>query len=96
MNRIIQAIEKTKKQIETRLANGLVTPEKVDSLSKSLNMDFEEYFRFQELKSAHAGSRLTLDEAQTVYGFLGNTVEHFNQQPVEVKSVLTKIFSELL
>jgi len=40
--------------------------------------------------------QLTLDEAQSVYSLLGETPDHFNRQPVEVKSVLTQIFGELL
>jgi hypothetical protein len=39
---------------------------------------------------------LSLDEAQTVYMYLGESVDTFNKQPLEVKIVLTQLFQELL
>lgn len=99
MNRVTNAIEKTRKAIADRIASGLVTQAKVDALHKTLDMSFHEYCRFQELKSmAGVNGKLTMEEAQTIYAYLGNTPDHFNSQPVEVKSILTKIkiFAELL
>ena len=97
MNRVLTAIAATKKQIADRIASGLVTQAKVDGLHKELDMPLDEYVRFQELKSvASMDGTLTLEEAQTIYGFLGNTPDHFNSQPIEVKSILTKILAELL
>jgi len=96
MNRTTRAIDKLNQTISKRIAQGLTTQKKVDELHKSLNMSFEEYCRFQELKSAYTGSLLTIDEAQTIYKFLGNSVEYFNAQPVSIKSVLTQIFLELM
>lgn len=97
MNRVIAAIEKAKARIQSRLAEGLVTPERVQELDRGLDMEAGEFCRFQELKShAMLEGRLTQDEAQTIYGLLGNTPEHFNRQSVEAKSVLTQIFAELL
>lgn len=97
MNRVTAAIQRTKARLEQRLASGETTPEQAKDLHKRLDMDAGEYCRFQELKSlAMLEGRLSLDEAQTIYGFLGETTEHFNEQPVEVKSVLTMIFGELL
>ena len=96
-NRIALSIAKMKKQIEDRIAAGLVTQEKVDQHHKTLDMDLDEYCLFQEKKSlAFASGILTLDEATYVYGLLGTTPEHFNQLPVAEKAVLTKLFSELL
>jgi len=96
MNRITNAIDKMNQAIPERIAQGLTTQKNVDELNKVLDMSLEEYCKFQEMKSAYTGSLLTLDEAQTVYGFLGNSVEHFNAQSITVKSVLTQLFSELI
>jgi len=97
MNRVSAAIERAKARIKDRLETGVITEERVAELHKSLDMDFTEFARFQELKSlAMLEGRLTQDEAQTIYALLGETPDHFNRQPVEVKSVLTQIFGELL
>ena len=93
MNRILLGIERAKAAITKK---GL-SPEKVAEVSQKMNMEFDEYCRFQTLKSvASQDGRLSLDEAQTIYGFLGNTPEHFNQQPLPVKWVLTEVFASLL
>jgi hypothetical protein len=97
MNRVTAAIQKAKARIAERLESGVITEDRVAELDKGLDMDFAEFARFQELKSlAHMEGHLTLDEAQSVYSLLGETPDHFNRQPVEVKSVLTQIFGELL
>ena len=96
-NKIIAAIASRKQQIEKRIADGLTTAEKVAETCKALDMELDEYCMFQELKSlAVAHNLLTLEEGNTVYGFLGNTPEHFNNQSVEVKATLTGLFKELL
>ena len=93
MNRILFGIDRAKKAIEQK---GL-SPEKLAAHSKSLDMEFLEYCRFQELKSlATMNGKLTLDEAQTVYGYLGSVPEHFNSQPIHIKWVLTEVFASLL
>jgi hypothetical protein len=97
MNRVTAAIQNAKARIAERLKSGIITEDRVAELDKGLDMDFAEFARFQELKSlAHMEGQLTLDEAQSVYSLLGETPDHFNRQPVEVKSVLTQIFGELL
>lgn len=97
MNRVIAAIEKADQRIKTRIAEGLITAERVKELDRSLDMEVGEFCRFQDLKShAMVAGRLTTDEAQTIYGLLGNTPDHFNRQSVAAKSVLTQIFGELL
>jgi pantothenate kinase len=96
-NKVITAIDKMNKQIIERQKSGLVSAEQVKALGEKLNMAIDEYVSFQELKSlASVSGKLSLDEANTIYGYLGNSVEHFNEQSVVVKVVLTKIFSELL
>ncbi len=96
-NRVTAAIGRTETRIKERLAAGLVTQEKVDALHKTLDMELLEYVKFQEHKSlAFASGKLTLEEANTIYAYLGESVETFNSQPIAVKSVLTQIFGELL
>ena len=93
MNRISAAIEKMKVQVESKN----LPPEKIASVSKSLDMEFDEFVVFQTQKNvAMMHGKLTLEETQTVYGYLGETLEHFNAQAVHVKAVLTKLLCELL
>jgi hypothetical protein len=93
MNRIIIAIDRMEKQVASK---GL-SQEKLNQISTTLNMDLEEYVIFQTEKNiAMMKSKLTLDETQTIYSYLGETLEHFNQNPVHVKAVLTKVLAELL
>jgi hypothetical protein len=60
-------------------------------------MEAGEFVKFQEIKSAAmmAGT-ISLEEAQAIYNFLGESPSKFNRQPVEVKVVLTQVFQELL
>ena len=97
MNRISAAIENTEKTIQKRIADGIVTVERVEEVRKSLDMDLLEYVKFQELKSlAVANQTLSLEEGMTIYSYLGESVETFNNQPVAVKSLLTTLFAEML
>lgn len=93
MNRILIGIERAQVQI----ASKNLSPERLAEISKKMDMELGEYCRFQTLKSvASQDGRLTLDEAQTIYGFLGNTPQTFNEQPLPVKWVLTEVFASLL
>lgn len=91
-NRIISGIAKA----STIIASKNLAQSKLNEMSKSLDMPIDEYCRFQTLKSAYIGTRLTQDEAQSIYGFLGTSNDHFNQQPLAVKWVLTEMFQLLL
>ena len=92
MNRVIFGIARMKDRIlEKNLPSS-----KLEEVSKSLDLSFDEFCRFQELKSAFMGSALTMEEAQTIYEYLGTSPEYFNTQRLEVKAVLTQIFQELL
>ena len=96
-NQIVAAIAKFESVMADRLAKGLVTKDKIAEMSKSLCMELDEYCKFQEMKSlASVDGTLTLEEAQTVYGYLGETPDVFNGQPLAVKFVLTQTFQELL
>lgn len=97
MNRVTAAIAKAEKNISERLAKGIVTQAKVDEYQKTLDMPMDEYVSFQQIKSlASMDGTLTLEEAQTIYGYLGETPDTFNKQPLAVKSVLSQIYAELL
>lgn len=97
MNRISAAFAKMEKQLADRLENGIVTQKQVDKTNQALDMDAIEYCKLQEYKSlAVADGTLSLEEGQTAFAALGNTLEHFNNQPVHIKAVLTQIFKELL
>ncbi len=97
-NRIVNAIARMKAQVEARIAQGIVTAAKVEETRKALDIQWDEYVAFQELKSlASISGKLSLDEAMTVYNYLGEAgPDHFNGQPVEVKATLTQLLRELL
>jgi len=97
MNRVTAAIARQEANIQARTEKGLVDAAALARLDKTMDMELGEFARFQELKSiAMLEGRLTQDEAQAIYGYLGETTEHFNRQPLAVKTVLTQVFSELL
>lgn len=96
-NRITRAISSMTENIAKRIAEGLTTQAAVDKTHGELDMDLGEYCKFQELKSlASTNGALTVDEAQTVYMMIGESVETFNTLPIAAKVILTKLFSELL
>ena len=96
-NRIIDAFARMEGQIKDRIAKGLTTADKVAALHGTLDMDIGEHAKFQTLKTlAVAQGLLTLEEGQTVYLCLGESLQTFNDQPVHIKSVLTSFFAELL
>ena len=93
MNRIINGIAAAQQRIDSKA----LTPEKIAETSKAMNMDLEEYCMFQELKSlASQAGPLTLEEAQTIYCYLGESLETFNGQSLAVKYTLTNVFQSLL
>lgn len=98
MSRIQSAIEKMKGAIEGKLAAGEITAQQVENTHRSLDMDWFEWSAFQERKSlAVAAGVLTPEEGNEVYAILGTSgPEKFNDSPVEVKAVLTKLFHDLL
>lgn len=96
-NRITDAFARMEAQIADRIANGLTTAEKIRNVHKTLDMDLEEYVKFQTLKTlAVAQGLLTPEEGQSVYVCLGESVQTFNDQPIHIKSVLTSFFAEML
>ncbi len=92
MNRITSAFN----QMAAQVASKNLAPERLAAISKSFDMDLNEYCQFQTRKTLAVGNKLSLEEAQTVYACLGESLETFNGQPVHIKAVLTKLFGELL
>lgn len=96
-NRVTAMIGRQEAELKRRLDANIITQKQVDDAHSQMDMKLDEYVSFQNLKSlASTDGTLTLEEAQTVYGFLGETVETFNGQPLAVKIVLTKLYQELL
>lgn len=97
MNRITQAIKWMDERIKTRLESKQTTSEQITKLHKTLDLELIEFCKFQELKSlALANGKLTLEEATTVYNYLGKIPDTFNNQSVSIKSVLNHLFLELI
>jgi len=97
MNRIQISVEKIKAESLKAIEKGVSTEEEFDENRKKLDFSLKEYVRFQELKSlAVASGKLNLEEGNTIYQYLGNSLETFNRQPFEVKYVLTQVFMTLL
>ena len=95
-NRIEMMFDVHKAVIEESVASGQITEAKLSDLNRTMDMDFDEYCKFQDIKSAAQGDSITLDEAQTIYSRLGHGPDDFNRQPIYVKITLTKVFGELL
>jgi len=97
MNRVLNRINEAAAMVKAKLNAGTVTAAQVSETHCKLDMNIAEYCSFQEVKSlAQASGKLTFEEAQTVYSYLGNSVEHFNSQGIGVKVVLTQLFAQLL
>lgn len=91
MSKIAAAVTGAKMKLET------VEPAKRESLHKTLDMAFDEWAKFQELKSlAQAENRLDADDAMYIYNQLGGAPSVFNSRPLEVKVVLTQVYALLL
>ena len=96
MNKITTTIEGAQSHLDATLDSGENTPEKLATLSETLNLTVEEHSHFQNLKSiAQMDERLTVDEAMTVYRLLGNTHTVFNKRTVAAKIVLMVLFRDL-
>jgi hypothetical protein len=95
MNRVLAAIERRRKVL---IKEKGAAKEVLDKLHKDLDLSFEEYVVFQDTKSlAQMHGKITLEEAQTIYNYLGESgPDNFNKQPLEVKVVLTMMFQELM
>ena len=96
-NRVELGIAKLTEVMKNKLAAGETSQSQIDTLNKSLDLEMREYVMFQEEKSlASMDGRLTLEEAQSVYRYLGECPSTFNEQPFAVKYVLTEVWGSLL
>jgi len=95
-NRVELAIIEARTAFDLQLASGKITRADLDKASKGLDLDAESHATLQEAKSAYTGSRLTLEEAISLYCYLGNSVSVFNRQPVEVKAAVMMIIAALI
>ena len=97
-NRIVVRIAENKIAIEKVKADNIITAEQAEETRKALDFNWEEYTALQRLKSeACLNNRLSTDEGMTVYNYLGEGgPDKFNEQPLEVKVVLTQLLAELL
>lgn len=96
-NRIIEAINKAKVELAKRLQSGIITQAIIDQARSDLDMTFSEYCIFQERKSlAVVTGKLSLEEAQTIYGMIGEDPSTYNALPLANKIVLNQVFSHLL
>lgn len=92
-NRILAAIETAKKLIQAKN----FSPERISEMSKKMDMQLDEYVLLQQQKNvAMLNGKFSLEETQTIYGFLGETLEHINAQPLEVKWVMAELLVRLL
>ena len=97
MNRILQAVSDQEENIAARLADGRISDARVAEIGREMDLDFDEYVQFQDLKSiAVMDGTLTVDEAQYVFCCLGTYPDSFNRRSVAIKVVLTGLFKELL
>lgn len=96
-NKIVNAIARTKAKMDESIASGKLTADQVEDARQKLDLEWPDYVAFQELKSlASINGQLTLDEAMTVYNYLGEGgPDKFNRQPFEVKWVLSTLLREL-
>lgn len=89
-NSIIDFIEKMEEAFKN------LPDDKIKEMSKKLDVTFDEWCGFQDIKSrAQAFGRISYHEAVTIYEILGNSPEHFNKQTLVRKYVVTSIILEL-
>ncbi len=89
-NRIATAIEKMEKTLQNAPASLLA------ELAVELMIEHREYCEWQETKSlAYTMCLINLEEAQTLWEYLGNTEQQFNKNSVAVRIVIAKMMSVL-
>lgn len=93
MNRIDVAIATTRAIIEAKE----YSPEKIEAMSRSLDIELEEYAHYQEAKAlAQAAGRITHDEALTLYAALGRGPSSFNARHLAVKAAVIRSIAEIM
>ena len=93
MNRVTAMIEK----LQNKLMTDNPSLEKQETASNGLNLNFVEHTRFQEVKSlAQLQGKLSLDEANVIYRYLGPSPDTFNSQALAAKLALSLLIGELI
>jgi hypothetical protein len=93
MNRVTAMIEK----LQNKLMTDNPSLEKQETASKGLDLTFAEHTRFQEMKSlAQLQGKLSLDEANVIYRYLGPSPDTFNSQALAAKLALSLLIGELI
>jgi hypothetical protein len=91
MNRLAAHIE------EVRVKCDALPEAKRQALDETLAVSFEEHFRFQETQArAHAGGKLSTDEAMIVYRALGELGSDANGGWANGTDLATKVSVTLL
>jgi hypothetical protein len=86
MNRIVETAKLVRDALDK------LDEDKLAKADATMAIDFEEHFTFQRLQSEmHAGGRLTIDEALTVYNALGEVGSDANGGWAEDTDTATKI-----
>jgi len=89
-NRVADGIAKMEGALKNAPASLLA------ELAAELMIDHREYYEWQETKSlAYSMCLINLEEVQTLWEYLGNTVTQFNQNSVAVKIAIAKTMSVL-
>jgi hypothetical protein len=93
MNRVKDMITK----IQNQLMSNNPSLDKQEAASKGLDLTFAEHARFQEVKSlAQLQGKLSLDEANVIYRYLGPSPDTFNGQALAAKLALSLLIAELM
>ena len=106
-NRILDAAARYTDRIEKQRDAGVSLDGKpigpaLDALDEAMALTFSEHAAFQNAQAqAHAGGRITTDEAQTVYVALGESVSSKNggwakHVELPLKVTITQLISELI
>jgi hypothetical protein len=97
MSKIRKAVANAKQMIEAKIESGEISKDQAEAMRGQLDMGLEEYAMFQELKSlARSHRTISLEDAQLVYGYLGETPNTYNKQSLAVKITLMNLFKELM
>ena len=96
MNRVQDRID----LIQRKLDSGMVTPEALDKLEKSLPTDWQDLVEYQNLQAlAHASGKLSFEEANLIYNTLGRenpTEAKWDKLSVATRVAITQVMAELL
>lgn len=91
----IQAVHIAIEKIDAQLKSQ--PPEKLKQVNEALNIELWEVVAWQDLKSmAFASGKINLDVANFLYLIIGSTPEHFNQQSIATKYLVTNVMKNLM